>query len=155
MARLHEQCERDGIDYWLFGGWAVDFHAGRISRPHADLDVAVWQADLSRVDELLTAEGWAHASEPGEDGSTLYTRDGLRVELAFLARDEDGEAYTPLRDGRAEWAAGAFEGDVAELNGVRARVISVRSLREEKSQRREDETAAAKDRVDLQTLADL
>jgi hypothetical protein len=27
--------------YWLFGGWAVDFHAGRVTRDHADIDLAV------------------------------------------------------------------------------------------------------------------
>jgi aminoglycoside-2''-adenylyltransferase len=43
LARLHEQLERHGIEYWLFGGWAVDFHAGSVTRPHDDLDIAVWQ----------------------------------------------------------------------------------------------------------------
>jgi aminoglycoside-2''-adenylyltransferase len=41
LARLHEQLERHGIEYWLFGGWAVDFHAGSVTRPHDDLDIAV------------------------------------------------------------------------------------------------------------------
>lgn len=35
-----------GIDCWLFGGWAVDFHAGRVTRHHDDVDLAVWQSDL-------------------------------------------------------------------------------------------------------------
>jgi Aminoglycoside-2''-adenylyltransferase len=155
LARLHELLERHGIPYWLFGGWAVDFHAGAVTRPHADLDVAIWLEDHARVGELLAAGGWRHAPEPGEDGSTGYERGAVRLELAFLARDDDGEVYTPLRDGRAGWAGGAFEDDVAELRGVRARVISVRSLRAEKSEARDDEVAAAKDRADLATLAGL
>jgi hypothetical protein len=63
-----------------------------------------------------------------------------------------GWAVTPLRDGRAGWAAGAFERDVGEVGGVRARVISRRSLRAEKSEAREDAVAAAKDRADVAAL---
>jgi hypothetical protein len=38
--------ERAGIAYWLFGGWAVDFYAGSITRAHDDVDIAVWLEDL-------------------------------------------------------------------------------------------------------------
>jgi Aminoglycoside-2''-adenylyltransferase len=59
-----------GIEYWLFGGWAVDFHVGRVTRDHTDVDAAVWQADVARIRVLLEAQGWIHAPEPGEDGYT-------------------------------------------------------------------------------------
>lgn len=152
LARLHRLFEDAAIDYWLFGGWAVDLHVGAVTRTHGDLDVAIWQTDLPRASELLAADGWVHAPEPGEDGSTGFVRGSVRLELAFLARDERGDIYTPLRDGRAGWAAGAFEGDVGEVGGVRARVISLRSLRAEKSEAREDAVAAAKDRADVAAL---
>jgi hypothetical protein len=77
-----------------------------------NLDLAVWQADHPRAAELLKRNGWGHTPEAAEDGSTAYTRGSVRLELAFLARDEDGEPYTPLRDGRAGWAPNAFENDV-------------------------------------------
>jgi hypothetical protein len=152
---LHDQLQRRGIDYWLFGGWAVDFHAGAVTRSHADLDIAIWHEDYERIAGLLGADGWSHSPEPGEDGSTAYEREGVRLELAFLARDEDGEVYTPLRDGRAGWAEGAFVDDVRELRGVEARVISLGSLKVEKSQTLDDPVATAKDRADLTTLSDL
>src|SRR5947209_19761155 len=100
-----------GIEYWLFGCWAVDFHAGSITRAHHDLDLAVWLNDYARIAALLHAEGWAHAPEVGEDGYTAYERGSVRLELAFLARDEGGAVWTPLRDGRAAWPAQAFGGD--------------------------------------------
>jgi hypothetical protein len=58
--------------------------------------VAVWQADLDRIRALLRAAGWVHAPEPGEDGYTGFERRGVRLELAFLACDEDGSVHTPL-----------------------------------------------------------
>ena len=155
LDRLHRLFDDASIEYWLFGGWAVDLHVGAVTRPHEDLDVAIWVADYARAAELLAADGWVHAPDPAEDGSTAFVRGSVRLELAFLARDERGEIYTPLRDGRADWAAGAFEDDLGEIDGVRARIISLRSLKAEKSGAREDAVAAAKDRADVATLDDL
>ncbi len=152
LARLHELLDRNGIEYWLFGGWAVDFHAGAVTRPHDDLDLAVWLEDLDRIASLLAAEGWRHVPDEDEDGYTAYERGSLRVELAFLARDESGVVYTPLRAGRASWPVGAFGSDVAELHGVRARVVSLAALRADKAEAHDDPRVAAKDRADLATL---
>jgi hypothetical protein len=153
LARIHELLESQGIDYWLFGGWAVDFRAGVVSRAHADLDLAVWQKDHERIAELLAADGWKHAPEVAEDGYTGYERGGIRIELAFLARDETGRVYTPLRQGRGTWPDEAFEDDVAELLGVRTRLIRLRALLADKSEAHEDPIVAAKDRADLATLS--
>lgn len=153
LARVHELLVRDGIEYWVFGGWAVDFHAGSVTRPHDDLDIAVWLEDHDRIATLLAADGWKHAPEEGEDGYTGYERGAVRLELAFLARGEKGLVYTPLREGRGAWPDGSFEDDVAELRGVRARVISLSALKADKSETRDDSAVAAKDRADLATLS--
>jgi hypothetical protein len=152
LARVHQLLERHGIEYWLFGGWAVDFHAGSVTRPHDDLDMGVWLKDHNRIAALLAEDGWKHTPDKDEDGYTRYERGTVRLELAFLARGENGQVYTPLREGRASWPGGAFENDVAELRGVRARVISLRALKDDKSETREDPRIAAKDRADLATL---
>ena len=57
LAQTHELFTGSGIDYWLFGGWAVDFHVGSITRHHDDIDVAVWLGDQDRVARILEAEG--------------------------------------------------------------------------------------------------
>jgi hypothetical protein len=155
LDRLHRLFEGASIEYWLFGGWAVDLHVGAVTREHDDLDVAIWLADYARTAELLAADGWVHAPDPEEDGSTAFARGPVRLELAFLACDDRGEIYTPLREGRAGWAAGAFAADVGEVGGVRARIIGLGSLKAEKSTAREDVVAAAKDRADVATLDDL
>jgi hypothetical protein len=152
LARVHELLVRHGIEYWLFGGWAVDFHAA-VTRPHDDLDIAVWLKDHSRIAELLAADGWEHAPEEDEDGYTGYERGTVRLELAFLARSESGQVYTPLREGRAAWPDEAFENDVAELLDVRAKVITLPALKADKAETRDDALVAAKDRADLATLA--
>jgi hypothetical protein len=129
QALLAEQ----GIECWLFGGWAVDFHVGQVTRDHSDVDVAVWYTDLDRIRGLLEAQGWVHAPEPEEDGYTGYQRGDIRLELAFLACDEVGTVYTPLVAGRGDWPVGSFGDTQAEMEGVRARVVGLASLIQDKS----------------------
>jgi uncharacterized protein len=152
LAGIHALFEENGVEYWLFGGWAVDFQGGSVTRAHDDLDLAVWLEDLDLIAALLQAEGWTHAPEEEEDGYTGYERGGVRIELTFLERGKDGDVYTPLKEGRGEWPAGAFEDEVAELLGVRARVISLRALKDDKAAVRDDPRVAARDRADLAAL---
>jgi hypothetical protein len=153
LARVHQLLTESAIDYWLFGGWAVDFHAQAVTRQHADIDIAIWSQDRERVAALLVAEGWEHAPEEGEDGYTGYQRESVRLEIAFLVRLEDGQVCTPLRDGYAAWPDDAFKDDIAELSGLRVRVISLDALKEDKSEHRNDPAVAAKDRIDVTTLS--
>jgi hypothetical protein len=144
-----------GIDYWLFGGWAVDFYVGSITRPHDDVDIAVWLHDLSQIAELLAAAGWRHAPEEDEDGGTGYERGAVRLELTFLDRDEDGNVFIPLRSGHAVLSSAAFGDDVRELHGVKARMIALAALASGKSSARDDPGDAAKDRADYERLSQL
>jgi hypothetical protein len=89
------------------------------------------------------------------DGFAGYERGAVSLELPFLARDAYGQVYTPLREGRADWPGRAFEDDVGELGGVRARIIGLAALRADKSEAHRDPQVAAKDRADLETLTAL
>jgi hypothetical protein len=153
---VHRRFAAEGVQYWLFGGWAVDFHVGAVTRPHDDLDIAIWLRELTTVARLLRQDGWTHEHANGQEGSTLFTRRGVRLELAFLQCDDDGDPYTPLAQGRrAGWAAGAFGEEVRTLAGVTARVIGLAALHEEKSASHDDPAAAAKDRRDRAALEGL
>ena len=45
--------------WFVAGGWAVDLHLGRVTRPHGDVDVAVYRHDQAALHAALTARGWA------------------------------------------------------------------------------------------------
>ncbi len=77
LARLHDLFEQAGIDHWLFGGWAVDFHLGAVTRAHDDLDIAVWLRDTT-LGALRSDK-----SEPHDDPAA---RAKDRADLAALAR---------------------------------------------------------------------
>ncbi|HZL20610.1 MAG TPA: hypothetical protein VFG23_22955 [Polyangia bacterium] len=155
LARIAGLFEPRGIEYWLFGGWAVDFYLRAVTRAHGDLDVAVWLADVPAIAVLFERDGWKHAPEAEEDGYTVYRRDGVRLDLAFLARGADGAIVTPLRQGSAPWPAGTFGDDVSDLLGVRAHLIALAALQADKSEPRDSPLVSAKDRADLAALARL
>jgi aminoglycoside-2''-adenylyltransferase len=155
LGQTHELLTGRGIDYWLFGGWAVDFHVGAITRPHDDIDVAVWLEDHERIAELLARVGWKHAPEPDEDGGTGYERDAVRLELTFLVPGDGGEACIPLRAGHVVWADEPLGADLAELSGVRARVLGLEALKRGKLRSRDDPVEATKDRADFAALSQL
>jgi hypothetical protein len=140
-----------GIDYWLFGGWAVDFYAGRVTRTHSDVDLAVWLDDLSRIVDLLQADGWRHAPYEDEDGGTGYEREGVRLELTFLVH-HDGRVCIALNAGPMPFPDGAFANDAGELLGVQSRLMGFESLLHGKSSPRDDLDDAAKDRADFKQL---
>ena len=143
----------DGIDYWLFGGWAVDFYAGAVTRAHDDVDIAVWLEDVPRIAKLLEEDGWRHAPLADEDGGTGYERGSVRLELTYLVRDAGGVIFTPLRRGRGQWSEDALADDVRELHGVHSRLVGLGPLTRAKSSPRDDPEDAAKDRADFEQLS--
>ena len=155
LARLDALFERAGIAYWLFGGWAIDFYAGSVTRAHDDVDIAVWFGDLPRIAELLKAEDWRHAPSDDDDGGTGYARGAVRLELTYLVRDGDGRIYTPLRHGQASWSEEALADDVRVLLGFQSRVVALAPLIRSKSSPRDDPQDAAKDRADFHVLSEL
>ena len=155
LARLHELLQTAGIDYWLFGGWAVDFHAGAVTREHFDVDTAVWLSDVPRIAQLLAAEGWQHAPQADEDGGTGYERGTVRIELTFLVRGHDGGVLIPLNAGPFRWSADDLLAEERQLLGVRARVLGLAELTRGKAAPRDDPSDAAKDRADFRVLSGL
>jgi hypothetical protein len=153
LAEVGGLLEERGIDHWLFGGWAVDFYVGEVTRAHFDVDLAVWHSDLARIAELLEGGGWRHAPLADEDGGTGYERGGVRLELTYLVDDDDGRVAIPLQRGLVAWPDGAFGEDVGELLGVRARLIALAALTAGKASPRDDPEDAAKDRADFQRLS--
>ncbi len=48
-----------GVAVCVDGGWGVDALLGQQTRPHKDLDLFVWLADLSTLAAVLAEHGFA------------------------------------------------------------------------------------------------
>jgi hypothetical protein len=152
LAQVDKLLEQAGFDYWLFGGWAVDFSVGAVTRRHDDIDLAVWLHEAEAIGSLLETEGWQHKPTAEDDGGTGYECGPVRLELTFLL-DDAGKVFIPLRNGRVLWSAEPLEDDARNLRGVRTRVVGLALLKQGKSYPREDPDEAAKDRTDFVALS--
>ena len=71
IASLAHMFRERRIDAWLFGGWAVDFWVGRVSRAHDDVDLAVLLGDRAAIHDLILGAGWLPA--PVDDAAKDIT----------------------------------------------------------------------------------
>lgn len=140
---MGELLQDAAIEHWLFGGWAVDFNVGEVTRAHDDLHLAVWLDDAPahrvspRSGRVAPRAGWRRGR------GTEYERGGVRVELTYLVRDDEGRVVTPLREGAALWPAGAHADDLGELEAS-ARGLCLVPASSRRSPRRADPDDAAK-----------
>lgn len=156
LVEVSARLQQAGIAYWLFGGWAVDFYVGFVTRAHDDIDLAVWFVDVPQIARLLQANGWRHAPFDDEDGGTGFERRGVRLELTFLVRGAHGLASIPLRSGAVVWPGkDALADNVGVLHGVQSRLIGFEALLFGKATPRDDLEDAAKDRADFTQLSQL
>jgi hypothetical protein len=155
LSSIDRLLERAEIAYWLFGGWAVDFYAGSITRTHGDVDIAVWLEDLPAIRQILEENGWRHAPTKDADGGTSYEQGAVQLGLTYLVRDDNGDVFIPFKRELVPWSTELFGNDVRELLGVRARVVSLAPLMLGKSFPRDDPHDAAKDRADFTVLSSL
>jgi hypothetical protein len=120
--------EHEQLDYWLFGGWAVDFCVGRVTRDHDDIDLVVWRKDDEAIDAALTATGWQHASVENDVIGAGYTLDGVLLELTLVVSDESGAVVLPLQEGPFVWSSEPFRGERRVLAGVPSTTIPLSLL---------------------------
>ncbi len=155
IASLTSALDTHGIEYWLFGGWAVDFWVGAITRQHDDIDVAAWRQDYDKIRAALQAAGWRHTPAADDVVGTRYQWRSALLEITFVVADEGGRILVPLTDRPVVWSAESFGNGRRELFGVTCRTIPLALLKTGKSFPREGAADAAKDRADFDALSRL
>ena len=144
-----------GIDYWLFGGGAVEFWVGRITRDHDDTDAAAWRQDHDRIREAMLSAGWRHTPVENEVVGTRYAWQPSELEFTFVEARGGGEIVIPFPAHEIIRTVEAFGEERRSLHGVQARVIPLELLLEGKQRPREAPDEAAKDVADCAALSDL
>jgi aminoglycoside-2''-adenylyltransferase len=128
IAEIGAALDGAGIAWWLFGGWAVDFHAGSITRDHADIEVFVRLKDAGRLNDAMRRAGFAAPAPLHPDEGQPFLRDGQEAGVFFLVQHADGRSHTPGRWADWPWRAGAFDGPRLRLDDVEAPVMSAEGL---------------------------
>jgi hypothetical protein len=153
IASLAGALDRAGIDHWMFGGWAVDFWVGAVTREHEDIDVMAWRHDYVAIGAALRGAGWRHTPVPDEVVGTRYAWRSAQVEFTFLISGDGGSIVIPLPDQPVVLSTEPLGEARRELEGVRARTIPRELLRAGKAFARKGAAEGAKDRADSEALS--
>ncbi|MEU1846092.1 nucleotidyltransferase domain-containing protein [Micromonospora sediminicola] len=145
-----------GIEVWLRGGWAMDFHLGAVSRPHVDVDWYCWRRDAAGLSARLGALGWRPDPRMPAETQLDVLRGDVELSFAYLDRDEAGRVVV----GAGPWAGtalpeGMLGGPSGRIGPLTAPVISVAAQIEFKEMFpvwMPDRPRRAKDAADLARL---
>lgn len=127
---------RLGVPLWLAGGLAADFHVGRWTREHEEIDLVAVEGDRSALLEELVSLGFTQTDDRGR--ITRWTRTGRdlgEVSIAFMRRvaADTGDLVIQPEHETQGVVPGIYPGVPGNLDadrygsveGVRLRVISV------------------------------
>lgn len=156
VLQLLDALEGAGIVVWVDGGWGVDALAGRTTRPHSDLDLAIDRQDVPEARRILEERGFRHDrdAEPGLPARLVMHDDaGRQVDLHPLKFDDDGDGWQQLSGAEDDWGRYPATG-LAAFGSIGGR--TVRCLSAELQIRfHQGYEPTAKDEHDLRLLAQL
>jgi hypothetical protein len=99
-----------GIGWAVAGGWAIDLFLARLTRAHADVDIAVWRDEQTQLREALPYWAFSVADSgqlrPWVPGTLIAaplhelhaTNPGERQPVEFLLNERDGTDWIYRRD---------------------------------------------------------
>jgi hypothetical protein len=117
------------VEFWLRGGWALDFHLGEVTREHEDVDIVAWLEGGEHIRTLLEPVGYVHAPLPNDrpELGLRLRKDGEEVAFVFVERTEDGTLVTRGYE-KWPWPSGMFEEPPRTLQGATCRVLTAHAL---------------------------
>ena len=115
---------RAAIEHWLFGGWAVDFAVGEMTRPHGDVDFVVWERDRLRVTGQLTLLGYRVRGSKHPAHQLNWEKSGTAVQINLITRTADGAILSPGSFSDWPWLAGSFGHHRGRLADVDVPIVS-------------------------------
>jgi lincosamide nucleotidyltransferase A/C/D/E len=116
--------EREKIEVWLDGGWAVDAVLGYQTRPHKDLDIILRVSDLPKLRKVLEGEGFEVQNSGTESNFVMSDRRGSEVDVHAIAFDQEGNGVYRMENGSNWIFPAAGFGGSGIVNGISVRCLS-------------------------------
>jgi hypothetical protein len=156
LADLLGVLDQAQIRSWLRGGWGLDFHLGRVTKVHDDLDLVTWRRHRDRIGRLLEDRGFERVATGYPESELKLLKSGEDVTFALVLRNHEGALVTPGFEWWP-WPAEPFAPQPRTLEGVTARVLTATALLEEKEGylRYRGRPLRPKDKVSIGLLRDL
>jgi hypothetical protein len=124
--------EHSNIPYWMCGGWAVDFAAGRITRDHGDIDFVIWRLDRDIALHRLGLAGFVPLESEHPVHQIALSRSGLDLEINVIEETAAGTIVCPGDFGDWPWIPESFGPDTGAIGELRVRIVSPRGQLEAK-----------------------
>lgn len=125
--------DRLDAEFWLRGGWAIDFLFGRITRPHSDIDMVTWITNREQLENALVKAGYEQVpvTEEFRNRQSDFLKGDVDITFGYLTNDVDGSL---IMNGLPEWVwrEDSLLPQYYELHGISAKVINPNQLLEEK-----------------------
>jgi len=120
-------------EFWLRGGWEMDFLLGEITRPHSDIDISMWIRDREQLENALIKAGYEQipVKEEFRNRQSDFRKDNVDITFGYLTYNVDG---TLSMNGLPEWVwrADSLLPQYYQLHGITAKVLHPKQLLEEK-----------------------
>ncbi|MBD2868900.1 nucleotidyl transferase AbiEii/AbiGii toxin family protein [Paenibacillus arenilitoris] len=120
-------------NFWLRGGWAIDFLLGKVTRPHEDIDFVTWIQHREQLEQAFEEAGYERTpiKDQFRDRQSDFCKDNVEVTIGYITRANDGSL---IMNGLPVWVwrADSLLPQSYMLNGISARVLNPRQLLEEK-----------------------
>ncbi len=155
IVEIRDALDEADIEWWLFGGWAMDFHAGDVTRNHADIELFVWLKDADAAKQALVRTGFVALPGLHPDEGQPLLKGGQEVGAWYLVCDEAGAIATPGRWADWPWPAGSFDEPRMHIGDIEAPAMSAEGLLEMKMRFAQHPYGASlreKDRADIARL---
>jgi len=113
-----------GVEWWLRGGWALDFLLGRVTRAHEDIDLFIWAADAPRLLPSLKGKGYEEIGGPPPEQQRNLVKDCEEFHLTLIEENELGVVTAGGRWANFPWPRGMLDGPIGRIGDIRCRPIS-------------------------------
>jgi hypothetical protein len=133
LREMRDAFDDAGVRWWLFGGWALDVHAGEITREHSDIEAYVSLEDAERATAALERAGFVAWPALHPDEGRPFTKDGQEIGLWYLTYDAAGRTITPGRWSDWPWYPGSFDGPRGLLGDLELPAVTLECLLDTKS----------------------
>lgn len=120
-------------EFWIRGGWAIDFLLGKVTRLHDDIDLITWIHHREQLELAMMEYGFERipVREQFRERQSDFRKDNVEVTLGYITRTNQGNL---IMNGLQEWEwnADSLMAQCFILHGISARVLSPRQLLDEK-----------------------
>lgn len=124
LAEFAAAAARCGADFWLRGGWAMDFYLGRVTREHADIDLFAWARDAGRLVAALREDGFAEVGGPPPERQRNLRRDGVDLHVTLLELSAGGLRTANAPPEWPDWPTGMLDAPPGRLGALVYPIVS-------------------------------